>query len=44
MGIKIFLKDGFGGKTNVVSVWEKHILVICQFLGDEVETIFGKVR
>ena len=42
--IRTFLENGFGttlsSKTNVLSVWNKHFLVFCKFLSDEVETIF----
>ena len=43
-GIRTFLENGFGAtlssKTNVVSVWKKHLSVFWKFLSDVVETIF----
>ena len=30
------------GNTNVLSLWKEHLSVFCNFLSDEVETIFWK--
>ena len=42
--LRTFLENGFGAtlssKTNVVSVWKKHLSVFWKFLSDVVETIF----
>ena len=41
--IRTFLDNLFGAslslKTNVLSVWRKHIWVFCKFLSDEVQTV-----
>ena len=44
IGITNFLENGFGEKTNVVSIWEKHFSFFCKFLSDNLETIFEKVK
>ena len=40
------LENGFeatlSSKTNVLSLWKKHISAFCKFLSDEVETAFWK--